>query len=123
MTAVLNLPLELRPCPIVREESGLALSSRNQLLTPEEKKTAALIYRTLSESKEHSLTHTVKEVHDEVVTRLNACDILEVEYFQIVNADTLQPVSDWDEAEGVVGCITVYCGARPVRLIDNIRYR
>lgn len=123
MTADLNLPLEIRPCPIVREESGLALSSRNQLLTPEEKKTAALIYRTLSESKEHSLTHTVKEVHDEVVARLNACDILEVEYFQIVNADTLQPVSDWDEAEGVVGCITVYCGARPVRLIDNIRYR
>ena len=123
MTADLKLPLEIRPCPIVREESGLALSSRNQLLTPEEKKTAALIYRTLSESKEHSLTHTVKEVHDEVVARLNACDILEVEYFQIVNADTLQPVSDWDEAEGVVGCITVYCGARPVRLIDNIRYR
>ena len=123
MTADLNLPLEIRPCPIVREESGLALSSRNQLLTPEEKKTAALIYRSLSESKEHSLTHPVKEVHDEVVTRLNACVILEVEYFQIVNADTLQPVSDWDEAEGVVGCITVYCGARPVRLIDNIRYR
>ena len=57
------------------------------------------------------------------MARLNACDILEVEYFQIVNADTLQPVSDWDEAEGVVGCITVYCGARPVRLIDNICYR
>ena len=54
---------------------------------------------------------------------LNATNGLEVEYFEIVNGITLQPVTSWDEAEYIVGCITVYCGARPGRLIDNIKYK
>lgn len=123
MVADLKLPLEIRPCPIVREASGLAMSSRNTLLTAEEKQTAVHISQTLMQSVEYSQTHSPAETEQWVVATLNAIDGLEVEYFQIVNDTTLQPVADWADAPGVVGCITVYCGRRPVRLIDNMRYR
>ena len=123
MVKDLNLPLQLCPCSIVREESGLALSSRNALLTPEEKATAVNISKVLFESVDFSKSHTVAETHDEVVNRLNAIDALEVEYFEIVDGITLQPVSDWNDTDYIVGCITVYCGQRPVRLIDNMKYR
>lgn len=123
MVADLKLPLEIRPCPIVREASGLAMSSRNTLLTADEKQTAVHISQTLMQSVDYSQTHSPAETEQWVVATLNAIDGLEVEYFQIVNDTTLQPVADWADAPGVVGCITVYCGRRPVRLIDNMRYR
>lgn len=123
MVKDLNLPIELRPCPIVREESGLALSSRNSLLTESEKRTAVCISQALKTSVEYAKSHTVPETHDLVVGALNATKGLEVEYFEIVNGITLQPIASWDEASYIVGCITVYCGARPVRLIDNIKYK
>lgn len=119
----LKIPVELCPCPIVREESGLALSSRNSLLTDTEKRTAVCISQALKTSVEFAKSHTVKETHDFVVGALNATKGLEVEYFEIVNGITLQSVSSWDDADYVVGCITVYCGSRPVRLIDNIKYK
>lgn len=123
MVKDLNLPVEIRPCPIVREESGLALSSRNTLLSESEKHIAVCISQALKTSVEFAKSHTVKETHDLVVGALNATKGLEVEYFEIVNGITLQPVSSWDDAAYIVGCITVYCGARPVRLIDNIKYK
>lgn len=123
MVADLKLPIELRPCPIVREESGLALSSRNALLTEAEKRTAVCISQALKTSVDFAKNHTVAETHDLVVGALNATKGLEVEYFEIVNGITLQPVTSWDDAPYIVGCITVYCGHRPVRLIDNIKYK
>ena len=123
MVADQGFQLELRPCPIVREESGLAMSSRNALLTADERKTATNIYATLQASKDFAKEHTVAETHDYVVSTLNAINGLEVEYYEIVDGITLQPISDWQETADVVGCITVYCGVRPVRLIDNIRYK
>lgn len=123
MVADLKLPIELRPCPIVREESGLALSSRNALLTEAEKRTAVCISQALKTSVDFAKNHTVAETHDLVVGALNATKGLEVEYFEIVNGITLQPITSWDDAPYIVGCITVYCGQRPVRLIDNIKYK
>ena len=123
MVKDLNLPLELRPCPIVREESGLALSSRNTLLSADEKNLAVNISKTLFSSVDFSKNHSVEETHDYVVNTINAHDGLEVEYYQIVNGITLQPVSSWEETDYIVGCITVYCGNTPIRLIDNIKYK
>ena len=114
---------ELVACPIVRDERGLALSSRNALLSADERLTATAICRTLRESVNLVRSLTVQEVIDTVVRRINAIEGMEVEYFQIVNADTLQPVEDWNAAARVQGCITVYCGERRVRLIDNIAYQ
>lgn len=123
MVKDLGLALQLCPCPIVREDSGLALSSRNTLLSPDEKTLAVNISRTLFESVEYAKSHSVEQTHDFVVNALNAHEGLEVEYYQIVDGITLQPVTDWQAADYIVGCITVYCGKRPVRLIDNIKYK
>lgn len=119
----LQLGVEIVDCPIIREQDGLALSSRNALLTPEERQLAVNISRMLFYSQRFAQNHSVRDTHDCVVGALNALEGLEVEYFEIVDADTLLPVSEWSDAERVQGCITVYCGQRPVRLIDNIAYK
>lgn len=122
MVEDLKLNLEIVPCPVIREESGLAMSSRNTLLTEDERVLAANIYRVMDESRRLK-DASVQETHDYVVSRLDAIPGLKVQYYNIVDGKTLANVSDWNEAEHVVGCITVYCGATPIRLIDHIRYR
>lgn len=119
----LDYKFQLVPCPIVRETSGLALSSRNALMSEDERVLATNIYRTLRESVVFSQAHTVAETQQFVVNQLNALEGLEVEYYEIVNGETLQTVTSWEDAAQIQGCITVFCGARPVRLIDNISYR
>lgn len=109
--------LKIVDCPIVRENSGLAMSSRNERLSEQEKQTAVAISKTLFDSLQWAKTASVKEVQQRVIDTINAVDGLEVEYYEIVDKDTLQPTDCWNNA---VGCVTVYCG--PVRLIDNIRY-
>ena len=117
----LGFRLQIVPCPVIREQSGLAMSSRNTLLTDAERATAANIYRIMQESKAQGLD--VPGTHDYVVSRINAVDGLEVQYFSIVDGDTLADVASWDDSDSVVGCITVYCGSQPIRLIDHIRYK
>ncbi len=116
-----GIKVDIIACPIKRADDGLALSSRNALLTPEQRKIAPEIHTALKESVDYSKTHSVKATHDTVVERLNAVPGLEVEYFEIVDARTLAAIDEWEESPWVVGCITVYCGK--VRLIDNIAYR
>ena len=109
--------LKIIDCPIVREESGLALSSRNQRLSEEEKSIALNISKTLFASLEWAKTSSVPEVEKRVIDTINAIPGLDVEYYEIVDKTTLQPTNTFQNA---IGCITVYCG--PVRLIDNIQY-
>ena len=112
--------LEIVPCPIVREADGLAKSSRNVRLTPENRAVAPNIYRLLSESLDFAKSHTVDDTIKFVTTCINAYDAMEGEYYQIVDGITMQPISAWTDTRYAVGCITVYCG--DVRLIDNITY-
>lgn len=121
MVADLGFKMDIVPCPVIREASGLAMSSRNSLLTPEEKTLAANIYRVMKESLSQGLS--VRETEAWVTDTLNAIDGLEVEYYSIVNGETLAEVNSWDDAPHIVGCITVYCGHTPIRLIDHIRYK
>lgn len=121
MVDVMGFKVEIVGCPIVREESGLALSSRNALLSDDERRTAVNIHAVLKESTTFFDLTSVGELHDAVVAAVNQHDGLEVEYFEIVNGRTLQPIEHWIDSDDVVGCITVYCGK--VRLIDNIRYK
>jgi len=121
MVADLGFKMDIVPCPVIREASGLAMSSRNSLLTPEEKVLAANIYRVMKESLSQGLS--VRETEAWVTDTLNAIDGLEVEYYSIVNGETLAEVNSWDDAPHIVGCITVYCGHTPIRLIDHIRYK
>ena len=119
----LNLDINIIECPIIREESGLAMSSRNALLTSEERAIAANIYRILKESVAKKDSLSVDELQQEVINSINAIDQLEVEYFEIVDGNTLETVHSWDDSPYIVGCITVYCGATPIRLIDHIKYK
>ena len=119
----LDLDINIIECPIIREESGLAMSSRNALLTSEERTIAANIYRILKESVTKKDYLSVDELQQEVINSINAVDQLEVEYFEIVDGNTLETVHSWNDSPYIVGCITVYCGATPIRLIDHIKYK
>lgn len=121
MVKQLHLDIEIVGCPIVREEDGLALSSRNMLLSAEERKIALKISQTLFKSRtfaaDHSLKETIKFVEDGIASEPG----LRLEYFEVVDGNTLQTVQNWEDTDYIVGCITVFCG--PVRLIDNIKYK
>ena len=123
MVRHLGIPVQIVECDIVRDDDGLAKSSRNTLLSKDERAIAPQIYKSLKESVGYAKTHTVQETHDKVVGDINAVDGLEVEYFSIVDGNTLQDISLWDDTPYVVGCITVYCGKTPIRLIDHIKYK
>ncbi len=121
MVQLEGFKLQIVACPIKREDDGLALSSRNVRLTAGQRQLAPNIYRVLKESCNFAKSHTVAETEKFVVDSLNALPQMEVEYYSIVDALTMQPVSDWADADSITGCITVYCGE--VRLIDNIAYK
>lgn len=121
MVRQMEYPIEIIGCPIVREVDGLALSSRNTRLSAEERITALNISRILFESQTFARTHTLTETKAFVEEGIAAVDGLRLEYYEVVDDRSLQTVRAWDEAEGIVGCITVFCGE--VRLIDNIRYK
>ncbi len=123
MVRSLQLDVEIVECEIVRESDGLAMSSRNTLLTDNERAIAPRIYATLKESIKYAKTHSLTETHDYVVSNINSVDGLDVEYFSIVDGNTLQDVSAWEDSDYIVGCITVFCGATPIRLIDHIKYK
>lgn len=119
----LGLKIKIVECELIREKSGLAMSSRNALLTAEERDVASNIYRILKESVSYATSHSVQETHDFVVNSINTYPELKVEYFSIVNNDTLEDVAKWDDCPGISGCITVFCGKTPIRLIDHIAYK
>ena len=109
--------IQIIGCPIVREPSGLAMSSRNERLSTAEKQTAVAISQALISSLEWAKSADVATVQQRVIDTINSIEGLEVEYYDIVDKDTLQPTDKWQNA---VGCVTVFCGS--VRLIDNIQY-
>lgn len=123
MVKHLGIPVEIVECDIVRDKDGLAKSSRNTLLTKEERAIAPAIYKALKGSVTYAKKHTVQETHDKVVEDINTVDGLDVEYFSIVDGNTLQDINSWEDSPYVVGCITVYCGKTPIRLIDHIKYK
>lgn len=120
MVKQLDIPVKINACPILREADGLALSSRNVRLTPGQRQKAPFIARTLKESTTFVPGKSVQEVIDYVVNTINSDPEMEVEYYEIVDGNTLVSIKNWSDTDYPVGCITVYCGK--VRLIDNIRY-
>ncbi|MDX8338260.1 pantoate--beta-alanine ligase [Draconibacterium sp. IB214405] len=118
MVKQLQLPVEIVPCAIIREESGLAMSSRNELLTEEQRKNAAVISETLFKAKELKEQKSVQEITDWVTETINKNPFLDVEYFEIVDDEQLQAVKNWEENSTKVGCVAAFCGK--IRLIDNI---
>lgn len=121
MVKQLQIPVEIIAVPIVREQSGLALSSRNMRLTEQQRETASEIFKTLARSTDLLEKQSVEDTKKFVVNSINNHEALSVEYFEIVDGETLQSITDWNDSPCIVGCIAVFC--EDVRLIDNIRYK
>ena len=113
--------LQIVGCPIVRESDGLALSSRNARLSDEQRGQALRISQTLFASVEYAKTHTLADTVAFVEASIASAEGLRLEYFEVVDGNTLQTVKNWEDSSYIVGCITVFCGE--VRLIDNIKYK
>ncbi|MDA3818105.1 MAG: pantoate--beta-alanine ligase [Prolixibacteraceae bacterium] len=120
MTNQLKYGIDIVACDTVREPDGLAMSSRNKRLTPQQRKSAPIIARTLNEAKNKAANSSVENTKKWVISTIDNDPHLETEYFEIVDEITLQPVTTWEEGNNNVGCIAVYCGE--VRLIDNIKF-
>jgi pantoate--beta-alanine ligase len=115
-----NINVEIISCPTIREADGLAMSSRNQRLTAEERMLAPVIYQTLVAAEQRSKKHRLEEVKRWVEYSINSHASMKLEYFEISDAETLQPVSELLPNQPVVACIAVFMGQ--VRLIDNLLY-
>ena len=120
MTRKMNYPIEIVPCPIVREADGLAMSSRNTRLDNKQRQEAVKISGALFESRNLKSKMSVVELKQWVIETINESPEMETEYFDIVDGNTLQSVSYWGDSDYIVGCIAAFCGK--VRLIDNIQY-
>ena len=113
-----NLPVEIVPCSTIREKDGLAMSSRNQLLSKVERKQAATIYKVLKKTKIHSGFYTVNEIKQYVEAQFEKSKNFKLEYIEITDMYTLKPLKAWTQSNNVIACIAIQVGN--VRLIDNI---
>lgn len=118
MTKQLGFNIEIIGCPIIREEDGLAMSSRNVRLTEKERKVAPLISQTLFKTKEMQHDHSIQELKAFAEDQIKSEPLMQLEYFEISNAETLEPISQYDQAKSAVACIALKLG--DVRLIDNV---
>lgn len=121
MVRQLELKLEIVGCPIVREADGLAMSSRNTLLTADERQRALTISRALFASLDYAAGNSLAATKAFVEEKINSTPGLELEYYQIVDGNTLQEINEWSDSDYIVGCIALFCGK--IRLIDNIKYK
>jgi pantoate--beta-alanine ligase len=118
MTELFNLSIKLNLCPVIREKDGLAMSSRNRLLTPEERQIAPVIYRTLYEASKSLKIKSLIEIKNKAEKRLRAYNLVNVEYFEILDAETLLNINFLEDANKILICTALKIGK--IRLIDNI---
>ncbi len=118
MTEGLKLPVEIVPCKTHREKDGLAMSSRNVRLTKKERRIAPAIYKVLLEVKARAGKVEIADLEKWAVDQLNKYEEVDVEYLNIVDAETLLPIGNWNETNKVVACVAANVGK--IRLIDNI---
>lgn len=113
-----QLKVEIVGCPIDREINGLARSSRNERLSPEERQTAAFIFNILQQVKEEFGTKSATEINGWVLNEFRSQPGLKLEYFEIANADTLMSIGEKENNKKYRAFIAAYSG--DIRLIDNI---
>jgi len=118
LTENLKLPIEIIPCPTVRENDGLAMSSRNVRLSRDERKIAPQIYQILKEVKKRKTNHGVKELEEWAISQFSEIEGFRMEYFEIVDSKTLLPIKNWSDTRCAIACTAVFLGG--VRLIDNL---
>lgn len=118
LVRMLNFKIEIVSCPVIREKNGLAMSSRNELLSPAERENAAGLFRVLKEATNWKNVLSVKEVKERAASELSAIPDANPEYFEIVDSKTLDPIINWEHEGTIVACLAVKINQ--VRLIDNL---
>lgn len=113
-----NYGVDVIGCTTVRESDGLAMSSRNLRLTPEQRPHASLIYQCLKDASERSGKDSIETIYASVAEVFSSDEVMDLEYFEVADADSLKPISDWSEASRWVACTAAFAGE--VRLIDNM---
>ena len=121
MVEQLAIDIDIVECAIVRGEDGLALSSRNELLTPEHRAAAPHIYATISQCAAKMESMSPAELTEWVIATIDENPLLKTIYFEAVDARTMQRVEKWSDSERIQGCCAVQAGN--IRLIDNIRIK
>lgn len=116
----LRMPLEVVSCPVIRESDGLAMSSRNRLLTPVQRKSAPGISAVLMKARSLARKIKVSELKDYVISEIDSDPNLKTEYFELVLESDLIPLKKWPQESPVIACIAVKAGH--IRLIDNIKF-
>lgn len=114
----LNLPTEIIGCPTMREENGLAMSSRNERLTQRQRQEAGFIYRSLIKARQMAETLSPQEIEKSIRADFDQNDFLKLEYFNILHNDTLESISDFSKGTARA-FVAAYMGE--VRLIDNMK--
>ncbi|WP_422083148.1 pantoate--beta-alanine ligase [Ulvibacterium sp.] len=118
LVEIKDIPVDIIGCPIVREPNGLAMSSRNERLSPVLRKEAGLIYKTLETAKKRFGTESAKSIMDWVKNQFKEHPNLKLEYIEITDVETLMPIKRKQDNRKYRAFIAVY--ADEVRLIDNI---
>ena len=118
LVQALSFDLELVCYPTVREQDGLAMSSRNKRLNAEQREIAANLYKALQMAAGMLPEKPVQSIKQEVAAYLQSINQVELEYFEVADPSTLQPVQDVNEVKEVALCLAAQVG--PVRLIDNV---
>lgn len=121
LNAQYNLGVDIIGCEIIREDDGLAMSSRNQRLSKEQRLAAPQIYAVLKAAREQSKDKSVEELKSWVAEQINACELMELVYFEVSNAESLEELAFWSRNQRAMGFIVVRMGE--VRLIDNVELR
>ncbi|MCP4124547.1 MAG: pantoate--beta-alanine ligase [Bacteroidetes bacterium] len=117
MVETYNLPVKVEQCPIVREDDGLAMSSRNRRLSPEARQAATSLSMSLAAIVDGWQQHDPHHLTQKYTQKLNEHHLIDVEYLDIVDNETLRPINDWNETENAIVCVAAYVGG--IRLIDN----
>lgn len=120
MVSQLRMPVKIIPCETIREPDGLAMSSRNKRLTPEERAIAPVIYQILNKARALRKKRSIRQVAAWVNGEFRKVPAITLEYFEIVDARTLLPVEKWKDSDRTIGCLAAFLGK--VRLIDNIKF-
>ncbi|MGZ3904735.1 MAG: pantoate--beta-alanine ligase [Bacteroidia bacterium] len=118
LVAQLHLPVQIIPCPILRENDGLAMSSRNMLLSAEERKAASLIPKLMNEAKSLATKIPLTELKNKLLAEIKTEPLLKPDYLEFCDADTLQSVTEIKPGQKIICLTAIFSGK--IRLIDNI---
>ena len=121
LSKTLRWPIDIVGCPTVREPDGLAMSSRNQRLGPEERNVATVLYRSLRSAEKVAAKGALADARAAGLAELAKEPSVRVDYFALAHPGTLAPLNEWGALDTAIALVAAHVGS--VRLIDNLEVR